>query len=45
MIKILNALNLRQLIKQANSIGLKREEIITILQSQGQFYLIYYNKG
>jgi hypothetical protein len=44
MIKILNALNLRQLVRQANELKLTNKEIITVQQSQGQFYLVYYNK-
>lgn len=44
MIQILNALTLRQLIKQANDLDITKEEVITIQQSQGQFYLVYYNK-
>lgn len=42
--QILNALTLRQLIKQANDLDITKEEVITIQQSQGQFYLVYYNK-
>ena len=42
--QILNALTLRQLVKQANDLGITKEEVVTIQQSQGQFYLIYYNK-
>lgn len=44
MIQILNAPTLRQLIKQANDLDITKEEVITIQQSQGQFYLVYYNK-
>ena len=44
MIQVLNAPNLRQLIKQANDLGLTKESIVTIQQSQGQFYLVYYSK-
>ena len=44
MMQILNALNLRQLVKQANDLGITKEEVITIQQSQGQFYLVYYSK-
>ena len=44
MIQVLNALNLRQLVKQANELGLTKEDVITIQQAQGQFYLVYYNK-
>ena len=44
MMQILNALNLRQLIKQANDLGITKEEVVTIQQSQGQFYLVYYSK-
>ncbi len=42
--QILNAPTLRQLIKQANDLDITKEEVITIQQSQGQFYLVYYNK-
>ena len=44
MIQILNAPNLRQLVKQANDLGITKEEVVTIQQSQGQFYLVYYSK-
>lgn len=44
MMKILNAPNLRQLVRQANDLGITKEEVVTIQQSQGQFYLVYYNK-
>lgn len=44
MMQIINAPNLRQLIRRANELGLTKEEIVTIQQSQGQFYLVYYNK-
>ena len=44
MIKILNAPNLRQLVKQANDLGITKEEVVTIQQSQGQFYLVYYSR-
>ena len=44
MMQILNALNLRQLVKQANDLGITKEEVVTIQQSQGQFYLVYYSK-
>lgn len=42
--QILNAPTLRQLIKQANDLDITKEEVITIQQSQGQFYLVYYNR-
>lgn len=42
--QILNAPTLRQLVKQANDLDITKEEVITIQQSQGQFYLVYYNK-
>lgn len=42
--QIINAPNLRQLIRKANELGLTKEEIVTIQQSQDQFYLVYYNK-
>ena len=44
MMQILNALNLRQLVKQANDLGITKEEVGTIQQSQGQFYLVYDSK-
>ena len=44
MMQILNAPNLRQLVKQANDLGITKEEVVTIQQSQGQFYLVYYIK-
>ena len=44
MMQIINAPNLRQLIRKANELGLTKEEIVTIQQSQDQFYLVYYNK-
>lgn len=44
MMQILNAPTLRQLVKQANDLDITKEEVITIQQSQGQFYLVYYNK-
>ena len=44
MMQILNALNLRQLVRQANNLGITKEEVVTIQQSQGQFYLVYYSK-
>ena len=40
---ILNAQSLRGLIRQANDLGLKRGDVVSILQIQGQFYLVYYN--
>ena len=42
--QVLNALNLRQLVRQANELGLTKEDVVTIQQVQGQFYLVYYNK-
>lgn len=42
--QILNAPNLRQLVKQANELGLTKEDVVTIQQVQGQFYLVYYSK-
>lgn len=42
--QVLNAPNLRQLVKQANELGLTKEDIVTIQQVQGQFYLVYYSK-
>ena len=44
MMQILNAPNLRQLVRQANNLGITKEEVVTIQQSQGQFYLVYYSK-
>ena len=44
MMQILNAPNLRQLVRQANDLGITKEEVVTIQQSQGQFYLVYYSK-
>lgn len=41
MIDILNATTLRTLIKQANELELSKEDIISIQQTQGQFYLVY----
>jgi hypothetical protein len=42
--QVLNALNLRQLVRQANELGLTKEDVVTIQQVQGQFYLVYYSK-
>lgn len=42
--QVLNAPNLRQLVKQANELGLTKEDVVTIQQVQGQFYLVYYSK-
>lgn len=44
MLKILNASNLRLLIKQANKLELTKKDIITVQQMQGQFYLVYEEK-
>lgn len=44
MLKILNASNLRLLIKQANELELTKKDIITVQQMQGQFYLVYEKK-
>lgn len=44
MMQVLNAPNLRQLVKQANELGLTKEDVVTIQQVQGQFYLVYYSK-
>ena len=44
MMQILNAPNLRQLVRLANDLGITKEEVVTIQQSQGQFYLVYYSK-
>lgn len=44
MMQVLNALNLRQLVRQANELGLTKEDVVTIQQVQGQFYLVYYSK-
>ena len=44
MIQILNVPNLRQLVKQANDLGITKEEVVIIQQSQRQFYLVYYSK-
>lgn len=42
MLQIINAINLRQLVKQANELGLTKDNIVTIQQNQGQFYMVYY---
>lgn len=42
--QVLNAPNLRQLVKQANELGLTKEDVVTIQQVQGQFYLVYDSK-
>lgn len=42
--QVSNAPNLRQLVKQANELGLTKEDVVTIQQVQGQFYLVYYSK-
>lgn len=44
MLKILNASNLRALVKQSNELELKKTEIVTVQQVQGQFYLVYEEK-
>ena len=44
MMQILNAPNLRQLVKKANEIGLTKENVVTIQEVQGQFYLVYCSK-
>lgn len=44
MLKILNASNLRVLIKQVNELELTKEDIVTVQQMQGQFYLVYEEK-
>lgn len=41
MLKILNANNLRLLVKQANELGLKKEDIITVQNLQSQLYMVY----
>ena len=44
MMQILNAPNLRQLVRQENDLGITKEEVVTIQQSKGQLYLVYYSK-
>lgn len=48
MTKIMHALtadNLRGIVKEANSLGIKREDIVSLLEERGQYVLIYYYGG
>lgn len=38
----LTADNLRGIVKEANSLGIKREDIVSLLEERGQYVLIYY---
>lgn len=42
MLKTLSASNVRSLLKQANDLELRREEIISIFNDSEQYYLIYF---
>lgn len=37
--------NLRGIVKEANSLGIKRENIVSLLEERGQYVLIYYYGG
>ena len=37
----LTADNLRGIVKEANSLGIKREDIVSLLEERGQYVLIY----
>ncbi|QWM89850.1 hypothetical protein M1M51_gp091 [uncultured phage cr44_1] len=37
--------NLRGIVKEANSLGIKREDIVSLLEERGQYVLIYYYGG
>lgn len=41
----LTADNLRGIVKGANSLGIKREDIVSLLEERGQYVLIYYYGG
>lgn len=41
----LTADNLRGIVKEANSLGIKREDIVSLLEERGQYVLIYYYGG
>lgn len=41
----LTADNLRGIVKKANSLGIKREDIVSLLKERGQYVLIYYYGG
>lgn len=41
----LTADNLRGIVKKANSLGIKREDIVSLLEERGQYVLIYYYGG
>ena len=41
----LTADNLRGIVKKANSLGIKREDIVSLLEERGQYVLMYYYEG
>lgn len=41
----LTADNLRGIVKEVNSLGIKREDIVSLLEERGQYVLIYYYGG
>lgn len=45
IIHVLTADNLRGIVKEANSLGIKREDIVSLLEERGQYVLIYYYGG
>lgn len=43
--KVMSALTdttVRGIVKSANELGIKKEDVVTILEKNGQFILIYY---
>lgn len=45
IMRALTADNLRGIVKEANSLGIKREDIVSLLEERGQYVLIYYYGG
>lgn len=45
IMQALTADNLRGIVKEANSLGIKREDIVSLLEERGQYVLIYYYGG
>ena len=45
IMRALTADNLRGIVKEANSLGIKREDIVSLLEERGQYVLMYYYGG
>lgn len=45
LLHALKARTIRELVERTNELQIQREDVITILQENGQYVLLYYYKG